>query len=133
MSYLVHFAIIAQIINTKGYITMNKKILLTTLAAFTFTACSNNMDSINPSTPTATKKVVNSYENASAQKAAAYNKAMRTVGMSTKKDPKYKSFGFKTTEEKIWFRDLTYSYWHRDITKNQFISNASTFSVGASS
>jgi hypothetical protein len=47
---------------------------------------------------------------------------MRTVGLSTRQDPKYKSFGFKTTEEKIWFRDLTYAYWHRDITKNQFIS-----------
>ncbi len=96
---------------------MKIKLLTAVLAGFTFTACTNNV----PSVP-AQKTVVKSYENASEAKMAAYNSDMRKVGLSTKKDPKYKSFGFKTTEEKIWFRDLTYAYWHRDITKNQFIS-----------
>ena len=96
---------------------MKIKLLIAVLAGFTFTACTNNI----PSVP-AQKTVVKSYENASEAKMAAYNSDMRKVGLSTKKDPKYKSFGFKTTEEKIWFRDLTYAYWHRDITKSQFIS-----------
>jgi len=96
---------------------MKTKLLIAVLAGLTFTACTNNV----PSAPVQ-KTVVNSYENAPEAKIAAYNKDMRTVGLSTKKDPKYKSFGFKTTEEKVWFRDLTYAYWNRDITKSQFIS-----------
>lgn len=96
---------------------MKTKLLIAVLAGFTFTACTNT----TPSAP-AQKTVINSYESASEAKVAAYNSDMRTVGLSTRKDPKYKSFGFKTTEEKIWFRDLTYAYWNRDITKSQFIS-----------
>jgi hypothetical protein len=96
---------------------MKIKLLIAALAGFTFTACTNNI----PSAPSQ-KTVITSYENASAEKAAAYNRDMRTVGLSTRQDPKYQSFGFKTTEEKVWFRDLTYAYWHRDITKSQFIS-----------
>lgn len=96
---------------------MKTTLLIAVLAGFTFTACTNTA----PTVP-AQKTVVNNYENASEAKITAYNSDMRTVGLSTKKDPKYKSFGFKTTEEKIWFRNLTYAYWNRDITKNQFIS-----------
>ncbi len=96
---------------------MKIKLLIVALAGFTFTACTNNV----PSAPTQ-KTIITSYENASAAKTAAYNRDMRTVGLSTRQDPKYQSFGFKTAEEKVWFRDLTYAYWHRDITKSQFIS-----------
>jgi hypothetical protein len=100
---------------------MKTKLLIAVLAGFTFTACTN------PTPPAPVQKtMVNSYENASETKIAAYNKDMRTVGLSTRKDPKYKSFGFKTTEEKDWFRDLTYAYWNRDITKSQFISRGLT-------
>ena len=100
---------------------MKIKLLIAVLAGFTFTACTNNVPALLPSAP-AHKTIVNGYENASAEKSAAYDRDMRTVGLSTRQDPKYHSFGFKTTEEKVWFRDLTYAYWHRDITKNQFIS-----------
>jgi hypothetical protein len=100
---------------------MKIKLLLAVLAGFAFTACTNNVPYLDaPSAPQT--KVVNSYENASAEKAAAYDKDMRNVGLSTRNDPKYHSFGFTNTEDKLWFRDLTYSYWHRDITKDQFIS-----------
>ena len=99
---------------------MKINFLLLLLAGFTFTACTNNSPSVKPST------TLNKYENASTNKAAAYNKDMRSVGLSTRKDSKYKSFGFKTSEEKIWFRNLTYSYWHRDITKNQFVEQGLT-------
>ncbi len=99
---------------------MKIKLLMAVLAGFTFTACTNNVPSLT-STPTQ-KATVTSYENASEATAAAYDRDMRTVGLSTRQDPKYHSFGFTTTEEKVWFRDLTYAYWHRDITKNQFIS-----------
>jgi len=98
---------------------MRLKLLISVLAGFTFTACTNNVPSLSAPSQ---KTIVNSYTNASAEKSAAYNRDMRTVGLSTRQDPKYRSFGFKTTEEKVWFRDLTYAYWHRDITKNQFIS-----------
>ncbi len=100
---------------------MKIKLLIAVLAGFTFTACTNNVPALPPSAP-AHKTIVNGYENASAEKSAAYDRDMRTVGLSTRQDPKYHSFGFKTTEEKVWFRDLTYAYWHRDITKDQFIS-----------
>jgi glutamine cyclotransferase len=103
---------------------MKTKLLLTLLAGFAFTACSNSLNLPTVAVaPTATQKTsISSYENASAAKTAAYDRDMRTVGLSTREDPKYKSFGFKTTEEKVWFRDLTYSYWHRDITRSQFVS-----------
>jgi len=100
---------------------MKIKLLIAVLAGFTFTACTNTIPSISPSTPTQ-KTTFNSYDNASEAETAAYDRDMRTVGLSTRQDPKYHSFGFTTTEEKVWFRDLTYAYWHRDITKNQFIS-----------
>ena len=100
---------------------MKIKLLIAVLAGFTFTACTNNVPSLSPSAA-AQKTVVNSYENASTDTIAAYDRDMRIVGLSTRQDPKYHSFGFKTTEEKVWFRDLTYAYWHRDITKNEFIS-----------
>jgi|GEM_PF-900343 len=100
---------------------MRIKLLIAVLAGFTFTACTNSVPSLSPSTASQ-KTVITSYENASAEKAAAYDRDMRTVGLSTRQDPKYQSFGFKTPEEKVWFRDLTYAYWHRDITKSQFIS-----------
>ena len=100
---------------------MKTKLLIAILAGFTFTACT----STTPPAP-AQKTVVNSYENASTAKLANYDNDMRKVGLSTRKDPKYKSFGFKTTEDKIWFRDLTFAYWNRDITKSQFISKGLT-------
>jgi hypothetical protein len=100
---------------------MKIKLLIAVLAGFTFTACTNTVPSLTSSTPTQ-KTTLSSYENASEATAAAYDRDMRTVGLSTRQDPKYHSFGFTTTEEKVWFRDLTYAYWHRDITKNQFIS-----------
>jgi len=100
---------------------MKIKLLIAVLAGFTFTACTNSIPSLSPSAPSQ-KTIVNNYENASVEEATAYDRDMRIVGLSTRQDPKYHSFGFKTTEEKVWFRDLTYAYWHRDITKSQFIS-----------
>ena len=47
---------------------------------------------------------------------------MIQVAQSTKQDPNYHRIALNTQEEKIWFRDLMYKLWDREITRQQFIT-----------
>jgi hypothetical protein len=106
---------------------MKKRLLITAIAGFTFTACTNTIPSLSPSpsAPIAVQKtVVNSYENASDEKVAAYHKVMKKVGSSTKNDPNYHSpmQEIKAKNQKDWFNNQMYRLWDRQITRNQFVT-----------
>ncbi len=98
---------------------MKTKLLIAILAGLTFTACTNS----TPSAPVQ-KTVVNSYENASEAKTAAFDIKMREVGLSTKNDPNYHSpiKEIKAKNKIDWFNDQMYRLWDRQITRNQYIA-----------
>ncbi|MCD6213109.1 MAG: hypothetical protein J7J02_09025 [Sulfurovum sp.] len=100
---------------------MKIKLLIAVLAGFTFTACTNT----TPSVP-AQKTVVNSFENASEAKTAAFKAKQREVGLSTKKDPNYHSpmSEIKAKNKKDWFNNQMYRLWDRQITRNQYITES---------
>ena len=98
---------------------MKIKLLMAALAGFTFTACTNNIPSLDSSTKV-TKPV--RYAQPSEAKLAAFHPVMTKVALSTREDPKYNRMALDTTEKKEWFQHLMYRLWNRDISKGQFIS-----------
>lgn len=103
---------------------MKTKLLMIALLGFGITACTNPMSSMvsHTSKPVSTKNL--SYNTAPAAKVEAFDIKKREVGLSTKNDPKYHSFGpeLKTDAMKNWFNDLMYRLWDRQITKRQFVT-----------
>jgi hypothetical protein len=47
---------------------------------------------------------------------------MRKVASKIQYDPKYNRIALDSPEKKVWFRDLTYRLWDRQITKSQFVA-----------
>ena len=103
---------------------MKLKLVVVALVGLGLSACTSpnlGMDS----TPETAKRVA--YENlndAPYNKAEKFTKDQHIVGLSTKNDPKYKSFGpdLDTDEKKSWLNNHMYLLWDRQITKDQFIS-----------
>ena len=46
---------------------------------------------------------------------------MGAVAKSTKLDPKYHKISLNTPQEKVWFKNLMYRLWDRQITRDEFI------------
>ena len=102
---------------------MKTKLLIIALLGFGFTACTNPMSSmVTYKRPVQTKNL--SYNTAPTEKVEKFDIKKREVGLSTKNDPKYHSFGpeLKTDAMKNWFNDLMYRLWDRQITKRQFVT-----------
>lgn len=91
---------------------MKKNLLLALLAALTFTACT---DSINTATPAQV------YQAPTEAKMAKFKPVMTEVALSTRNDPKYNKMTIKP-EDKEWFQLLMYRYWDRQMTKTQFVA-----------
>jgi hypothetical protein len=89
-------------------------LLLATLAGLSFTACTNSVNSISPSTT--------SYQKPTPQKEERFHNTMKEVALSTQDNPKYNRMALDTPEKKEWFKTLMYRLWDRQITRNQFIS-----------
>ena len=104
---------------------MKIKLLLVTVLGFAFTACTSP---ISPTIPNINSPKSLSYESAPASKVEVFDQKKRQVGLSTKNDPKYNSFGPELTTEakKHWFNDLMYRLWDRQITRNQFVAEGVT-------
>lgn len=96
---------------------MKKHLILTAIAAVSFTGCTNPMSSVI--TPSIKKQ---SYQKPTAAKSAAYQDTMIKVALSTRDDSKYRKLELDTAEKKAWFKDLMYRLWDRQITRNQFIA-----------
>jgi len=96
---------------------MTKYLILTTIAAVSFTGCTNPMNSI--STPTFKPQ---SYQKPSATKSVNFRNTMMKVALSTRDDSNYNKMELDTPEKKAWFKDLMFRLWDRQITRNQFMS-----------
>lgn len=95
---------------------MKRILILTTMATFAFTGCSNPF--ISSSVPTFKKQ---NYPKPTAAKSAIFQKTMMQVALSTKGNAKYNKMMLNTPEKKAWFKDLMFRFWDRRITKNQFM------------
>lgn len=64
------------------------------------------------------------YTKPNLKKEGLYKKTMHSIGLKTKEDPAYQHIAFDSTEEKKWFRMLTYQLWDRQITRQEFITQS---------
>jgi hypothetical protein len=104
--------------------------ILTAASVLLFAGCSNPMssaapriiqkDRTNADTPAATL-LPEPIQVADSAKEAKFHSAMIAVAKSTKTDPHYRKLGLQSSEEKIWFKDLMYKLWDRQITRQDFI------------
>jgi hypothetical protein len=66
------------------------------------------------------------YEAPTPAKEARFHSVMTAVAQSTKKDPNYKRLSLDTPEQKIWFKNLMYRLWDRQITRAEFIAEGTS-------
>ena len=99
------------------------KIHLTIAAcvALSFSGCTNSMDTPRAPTPTAVPKAKH-YQQPTAAQSNAYQKTMRKVAGGIQHDQNYKRVALDTPEKKAWFKSLTYRFWDRQISRQQFMS-----------
>lgn len=91
---------------------MKNILLFTALVSLTFTGCSKTQvmpPKIHHVKPTPSKEKV-------------FKKAMREVALSTRNNSRYTKIELNTPEKKMWFKNLMYLLWDRQITRNDFIA-----------
>ncbi|MEA1879318.1 MAG: hypothetical protein U9N11_01560 [Campylobacterota bacterium] len=91
---------------------MKNILLLTAIFTLTFTGCSK--------TKVKTPKI--HYAKPTPSKEKVFKKAMVNVALSTKSSRRYTKMDLNTPAKKIWFKNLMYRLWDRQITRNQFIA-----------
>ncbi len=107
---------------------MKLTISIALLVALSFLGCTNSENSLMPSTTKTTSKNLKqnyiAYDKASEYKIKAFKQEQRRVGMLTKKDTNYKSFAsvLTTEEKKIWFNNIMFLLWDRQISKQEYIA-----------
>ncbi len=107
---------------------MKLHISIAIIAALGFSGCTNTLDSLTSSnTSTKSQSYAQgsvAYDNAPDYKIDAFKQEQRRVGLLTKKDANYKSFGSVLTSEesKTWFNNNMFLLWDRQITKQQYIA-----------
>lgn len=107
---------------------MRRNFIIALFITLGLSGCTSSIDHlIEPSAPatptqsTQTRTTQYSYEAATPQKQAAYEKTMRKVASGIKDDANYQRLALDTPEKKEWFKNLTYRLWDRQITRQQFI------------
>jgi hypothetical protein len=110
---------------------MKLRLTIAACVALSFSGCTNSMNSLiapSQSTTTNIKKGYVNYDNAPNYKQDAFIKKQRAVGLSTKSDPKYKSFKPILTDDETrkWFTNNMYLLWDRQITRNQYITKSTS-------
>lgn len=100
---------------------MKFKLLILTMVLISFTGCTNSLNTVQ--TPKIKPHI---YEKPTPAKAAKFHTTMVKVALSTQDDRKYTKMTLDTPEKKVWFKDLMYRLWDRQITRNQFIEEGLT-------
>lgn len=100
---------------------MKLRLSIAILTALSFSGCTSPMDMLDTPQTTA-KPVTKHYQEPTPEKREAYQNTMRNVASGIAGDPNYHRIALDTPEKKAWFKDLTYRYWDRQITKGQFMS-----------
>lgn len=106
---------------------MRLHLSIITLAALGFTGCTSSMN-VSPehAQQVTVKQTVapepQEYVQPSPEKTEAYENTMRKVASSIKDDPKYDRIALDTPEKKAWFKSITYRFWDRQITREQFMA-----------
>ena len=95
---------------------MKKRILISLLAALSFTACTESTLSPSPA---------KTYQAPTEAKMAKFKPVMTEVALSTRNDPKYNKMTIKA-EDKEWFQILMYRYWDRQVTRSQFVAEGNS-------
>jgi len=100
---------------------MQRITLFCSIAAIFLTACSTPVSSPSPQSRVSHQVPLSSTA-VNGTKMERFHTTMIQVAQSTKQDPNYHRIALNTQEEKIWFRDLMYKLWDREITRQQFIA-----------
>ena len=100
---------------------MKLRLTIITCVALGLSGCTSSMDSLMAPTPAAAPKAQH-YQQPTAAQSDAYQQTMRKVAGGIQHDPKYQRIALDTPEKKAWFKSLTYRYWDRQISRQQFIS-----------
>lgn len=100
---------------------MKLRLTIAACVALSFSGCTNSMNSLMAPTPAAVPKAQH-YQQPTAAKSESYQQTMRKVAGGIKDDPKYQRIALDTPEKKAWFKSLTYRFWDRQISRQQFMS-----------
>lgn len=105
---------------------MRRNLMIAAVIALGFSGCTSSVDHLlaeptHSSTSTMTQQ---RYEEPSGEKKAAYENTMRKIAAGIQDDPNYQRIAFDTAEKKAWFKNLTFRLWDRQITRDQFMSEA---------
>ena len=100
---------------------MKLHLTIAACVALSFSGCTNSVNSLMAPTPAAAPKAQH-YQQPTPAKSEAYQQSMRKVAGGIQHDPNYKRIALDTPEKKAWFKSLTYRYWDRQISRQQFMS-----------
>jgi len=101
-----------------------KKVLMTTLivaVGLSMSACVRKAPVKPKIDATQERKIVISSMSVE-EREVAYSAAMKSVGASVKKNPRYKRMNLKSpNDNRQWFKEATYSLWEGSISRDQFV------------
>jgi hypothetical protein len=98
---------------------MKLRLTIITCVALSFSGCTNSMNSLISPAPVPKAK---QHQQPTAAQTEAYQQSMRKVAGGIQHDPNYKRIALDTPEKKAWFKSLTYRFWNRQISRQQFMS-----------
>ena len=94
-------------------------LILVGIVALGLVACTNPANSIViPNN--------DSYQEPTTAKSEAFEKTMVKVALSIRGDSTYNKMALDTPKKKIWFKNLMFRLWDRQITRNNFIEKGLT-------
>ena len=100
---------------------MKLHLIVITCVALSFSGCTSSMNSLMAPSPAPVPKA-KQYQQPTAAQSEAYQQTMRKVAGGIQHDPNYKRVALDTPEKKAWFKSLTYRFWDRQISRQQFMS-----------
>lgn len=114
---------------------MRRNLMIAAVIVLGLSGCTSSMDHLlseearsaqttQRTYQTASTMTEQRYEEPSGEKKEAYENTMRKIAAGIQDDPNYKRISLNTPEKKAWFRSLTFRLWDRQITRDQFMSEA---------
>ncbi|PHS38318.1 MAG: hypothetical protein COB07_08470 [Sulfurovum sp.] len=100
---------------------MKLRLTIAACVALGFSGCTNTINALtSPEVASAPK--AKQHQQPTAAQSESYQQTMRKVAGGIQHDPNYQRIALDTPEKKAWFKSLTYRYWNRQISRQQFIS-----------